>query len=136
MNHWKKCSVLIIAAVFIAGCAEFNAVLESSAISARKNLMRKGLGKNFKAIKAKLSNAARWSVRRIVGVQKFRDLARGVQTPKIVSNLLGHYRAPQKWRPSPKAPALVPRNISQSSSDNGAVANQSEIFRIVRWVRS
>ncbi len=52
MTHWKKCSVLILAAVFITGCAEFNTVFESQAIKSRKNLMRKGMGKNMKAIKA------------------------------------------------------------------------------------
>ena len=52
MTHWKRWSVLIIAVFFIAGCAEFNAIIESSAVSGRKNLMRKGMSKNFKAVRA------------------------------------------------------------------------------------
>ncbi len=51
MTYLKKCSFLIIIAVFIAGCAEMNAMFESPGITARKGLMRSN-SKNFKAIKA------------------------------------------------------------------------------------
>jgi cytochrome c556 len=53
MTYWKKCSVLILAAVFIAGCAEVNLLIEmieSPGITARKNLMRSN-GKNWGALK-------------------------------------------------------------------------------------
>lgn len=51
MTYWKKCSALLLAVLFISGCAEFNAILESPNVSGRKKLMR-SFGKNMKGIKA------------------------------------------------------------------------------------
>lgn len=51
MTYWKKCSFLIITAVFIAGCAEMYQVFESPVVTARKGVMRSN-SKSWKAIKA------------------------------------------------------------------------------------
>ncbi len=51
MNQLKKYGVLILAGVFLAGCATFYEVLESPAITARKKVMRVN-SKNWKAVRA------------------------------------------------------------------------------------